>query len=238
MTRFERRLAAGIIGSWMLLSICTSVLRIGIRIASHRPVVVPAALLFEWEWLLQGTAAACLAIYVWRTRRGRFRILRYTTAAMNIFLVGETIDFLSFLAVRKYLPPPRSTPYQVAVSMFNVDLTHYFILFLGTIAITLMVDAYQSSVAAQREAADIEARLAEARVSNLRNQVKPALIREALASIESLLPDQPVRAETALLNLSDFLRLALLRTTQPAWPPAMEEEYARLQRDVTDALAS
>jgi len=44
------------------------------------------------------------------------------------------------------------------------------------------------------------------------------------------------RAEAAILSLSDFLRMALLRTRRPDWSERLEAQYVRLQNDVNYVL--
>ncbi len=238
MTPVERRLATGVVASWMILSICTSALRIAWRISSHKPVYPFGALMIEQEWLVQGLAAAVLAVYTWRNRNQRFRFLWFIAVAFVLFLGSETVNVLLYIPAKRFLPSASLPLMPAVVNMFIVDVTHFFILALGAIAVPLMIHAYRDSLAAEREEASIEARLAETRVHNLRTQLRPALIRSSLQTIEAMLPADPEGAEAALLNLSDFLRLTLLRARRPQLPHSIEAEYVRRAGDVTGTVAS
>jgi hypothetical protein len=213
VTKFERRLAGGVIAAWMLLSICTSAIRIGMRIAAHKFISPAGATFYEWEWLLEGAAAAMFAIYVWRRRGTRFRLARIAGVGMILYLGMEVVNFGSWLLLRRFLPSAPQPAVEVLNSMLTVDIQHFFIIILGVATVVLMIDAWEKGIAAERDAAELEATLAEARLRNVRNEVQPALIRESLAEIEALLPLATSRAEAELLNLSDTLRAALLRST-------------------------
>ena len=211
MTAFERRLAGGVIASWMSLSILTSAIRIGMRIWQHRPVYALGATFFEFEWLLEGIAAATFAIYVWRRRDSQHRFIKSAGVAMLLYLGKEAFDFGSWLLVREHLPSASQSAKWVLNSMLTIDITHFFIAILGAVPVVLMIDAYEKGIASERDAAQLEATLAEARLRNVRNEVQPELIRQTLAEIEALLPHDAARAEEHLLNLSDTLRAALLK---------------------------
>ena len=239
MTEFERRLAWRVIASWTLLSVLMSAIRISMRLHAHSPVYVSGTLFFIYQWLIEGVAAAVLAIIAWRLRHYRHRFVLFAGATMMTFIVSVAIKFLSWLAVRPLLPaPPRPmTAARVLNSMLTLDMVQFFIVAVGTIAATVMIGAHRDGIAAETEAAQLEAALAEARLRNLRSQVKPALIHQSLAQIEASLPHDPIGAEATLLNLSDFLRLALLRASGHKLPSQMEAEYLRLEREVTSAAA-
>jgi hypothetical protein len=213
VTKFERRLAGGVIAAWMFLSICTSTIRIGMRMAAHKFISPAGATFYEWEWLLEGTAAAMFAIYVWRQRGSRYRLVRIAGVGMILYLGMEVVNFGSWLLLRRFLPSAPQPAVEVLNSMLTVDIQHFFIIILGVATVVLMIDAWEKGIAAEQDAAQLEATLAEARLRNVRNEVQPALIRESLAEIEALLPLATSRAEAELLNLSDALRAALLRTT-------------------------
>lgn len=213
MTRSERRLAGAIVAAWMLLSFCTSALRIGGRVAAHQQIYVAGALFLEVEWLLQAGGAALFAVYMMRHRAQRFRFAMSAAVATIIFLAVEMIDFGAWYVLRPYLPSRSMTPLYMLNGMLAIDVTHFFILILGTAAAVLMIDAYHHGLDAEREASQLEARLSEVRLKNLRHQVQPAQIRKTLAEIEAMLPHDAARAESELLNLSDSLRVALLHAT-------------------------
>ena len=209
------------------------------RLHDHAPVYFSGSVFFFYQWLIEGIAAASLAIFAWRMRHHRHRFILFGGATTVAFLAAVAVKFVSWLAVRPFLPtgPRPMAAIRVLNSMLTVDIAQFFILAVGTIAATVMIGAHRDDVAAETEAAQLEAALAEARLRNLRSQVKPALIHQSLAQIEASLPHDPAGAEATLLNLSDFLRLALLRASGHKLPSQMESEYVRLEAEVTQAAA-
>lgn len=61
----------------------------------------------------------------------------------------------------------------------------------------------------QVHAAQLEARLAEAQIDNLRSQLHPHFLFNTLQAIATLIPEDPEAAEDVVLQLSQLLRLSL-----------------------------
>jgi hypothetical protein len=239
MTVFERRVFGGVLGSWMILSLLSTILRVSLRLSSGSPVYLSNMLYFFVPWFIEGVAGGLLAIFAWRRRNHPHRFVRFAGAAMGAFIVAKLVHFACWLALRPFIygASPLSAAPKVLNSILSVDLSNFFILAVGSISAVVMIGVHRDGLEVEKEAARLEAALAEARLRNVRNQVKPQLVHQSLARIEQSLPDEPQRAEAELLNLSDFLRIALLRASGSKLPPSMESDYVRLEREVTEAVA-
>ena len=85
--------------------------------------------------------------------------------------------------------------------------------FWGLVGVAHALRFYERSKARERREADLEARLAQARLEALRMQLNPHFLFNTLNSIASLVHDDPNAAEEMIEALSELLRLAL-RTSQ------------------------
>lgn len=216
MTSFERKLAYGVISVWLGLSICTNTLRLAARVLAHVPVSLPDSIFLQWQWVIQAVAGAVLAMYAWRTRRSSYWLLRWLAASALIYVgneIGQVLSLLIMRAARKTtLRPLKYMLQQILV----IDITHFFILALGVVAVVMMIDWYFESVRRETEAAALTVTIADARARSLRLTLQPAEVRASLRRIEELLPHDPAAAELAILHVSDVLRAALLRAREGA----------------------
>nr|WP_246302084.1 histidine kinase [Granulicella arctica] len=82
-------------------------------------------------------------------------------------------------------------------------------LYWTAVAAIYVVDAYQDARNRQLRTADLEARLAEARLQNLRLQLQPHFLFNALNTISSVMYEDVERADNMLARLGDLLRRTL-----------------------------
>lgn len=84
----------------------------------------------------------------------------------------------------------------------------------------------------ERQAAALEARLHEARLQNLRSQLDPHFLFNALHAISALMGRDIVQARRMIARLSDLLRLSLSRRDAQRIPLDQELEMLALYLDV------
>jgi signal transduction histidine kinase len=87
-------------------------------------------------------------------------------------------------------------------------ITYQLPIFWGLVGVAHALRFYEHSKARERREAELESRLAQARLQALRMQLNPHFLFNTLNSIASLVQDQP-QAEEMIEALSDLLRLTL-----------------------------
>jgi signal transduction histidine kinase len=87
-------------------------------------------------------------------------------------------------------------------------ITYQMPIFWGLVGVAHALRFYERSTARERREAELESRLAQARLQALRMQLNPHFLFNTLNSIASLVHEQP-RAEEMIEALSDLLRLSL-----------------------------
>ena len=107
-------------------------------------------------------------------------------------------------ATRKAYRQPRAAAY-AALRRVTLQMPTFW----GLVGVAHAVRFYERSKARERRAADLEARLAQARLEALRMQLNPHFLFNTLNSIASLVHEDPQAAEEMIEALSELLRLAL-----------------------------
>jgi two-component sensor histidine kinase len=106
-------------------------------------------------------------------------------------------------------------------------ITYQLPIFWGLVGVAHALRFYEHSQARERREAELEARLAQARLQALRMQLNPHFLFNTLNSIASLVHEQP-RAEEMIEALSDLLRLTL--TASDRAEVTLREELQFLDR--------
>jgi two-component system, LytTR family, sensor kinase len=96
----------------------------------------------------------------------------------------------------------RSYDYGVMVARYPMDFFHDVIGYTATLSILYLFDRHA-------RAAQLEATLAQARLENLRLQLKPHFLFNALNTISSVVYEDPRRADAMIAALSDMLRATI-----------------------------
>lgn len=94
--------------------------------------------------------------------------------------------------------------------------------------VALAVDLHRQLTRREAEAARLEARLAEARLQSLSQQIQPHFLFNTLNMISVLVHRDPAAADAMLTRLADLLRSTLQRP--PAQEVPLREELAWLER--------
>jgi len=107
-------------------------------------------------------------------------------------------------AARRAYRQPRAAAY-AALRRVTLQMPTFW----GLVGVAHAVRFYERSKARERREADLEARLAQARLETLRMQLNPHFLFNTLNSIASLVHEDPDAAEQMIEALSELLRLAL-----------------------------
>ncbi len=106
-------------------------------------------------------------------------------------------------------------------------ITYQLPIFWGLVGVAHALRFYEKSKAREQREAELESRLAQARLQALRMQLNPHFLFNTLNSIASLVHEQP-RAEAMIEALSDLLRVTLSDPDRPE--VTLREELRFLDR--------
>lgn len=150
-----------------------------------------------------------------------------------VHLLGAFLAAVITKSVWDFTALPFVAPSQVPVdfpsfqrSVFRaVDfgVLHYLILIVCHHA----VEYYRKYEDGRLRSSQLEAKLATAQLQALKMQLHPHFLFNTLHSISELVHDNPARAESMIVRLSDFLRLTLDHVGVPEVPVAEEIDFLR-----------
>lgn len=122
--------------------------------------------------------------------------------------------------------PPEPISHRFLVDLFarraQFNLPVYWII----VSIVQGLQYYRRSQERERRAAELEARLAEAKLEALRMQLHPHFLFNALNAISTLVHKDPNAADEMIANLSELLRASLELSDQQEIPLRQELELA------------
>jgi two-component system LytT family sensor kinase len=129
-----------------------------------------------------------------------------------IFLVISACDTTLMGACRSLLAPLfglGAYDYGNMTFRYPMEFAQHVLLFSVAASTIYFIDSYRDARNRQMASADLEARLAEAQLQNLRLQLQPHFLFNALNAISSVMHEDVSRADTMLAQLSDLLRQTL-----------------------------
>ena len=159
-----------------------------------------------------------LAIFpftLWAVRRARIRRANWWfMAPLNLFImIAFSVCNTAVMAVTRSLLAPvfglGEYDYGIMRYRFPMELGKHVPIFCIFVAAIYVVDSYREARNRQLDTVDLEARLAEAQLQNLRLQLHPHFLFNALNTISSVMHEDVDRADTMLAQLSDLLRRTL-----------------------------
>jgi len=152
-----------------------------------------------------------------------------------VFSAGHT----SLMALsRKLLFPVFSLgsyDYGIMTFRYPMEFSKDVIIFAVIVGFLHFLDRLKTSQAQQLAAADFEARLAEARLENLRLQLQPHFLFNTLNTISAVMYENVQAADTMLTKLGDLLRLTLQAS---ASHEILLDEELKLTRLYLDLMCS
>jgi sensor histidine kinase YesM len=165
----------------------------------------------------------------------RFRIRQsnwWRTLPMNLLIMaGFSVSHTTLMAFTRQLLAPvfgfGAYDYGIMLYRYPMEFSNDVIGFWSALAIIYIVDSYRESRDRQIATAELETRLAQAQLQNLRLQLQPHFLFNALNTISSVMHEDVNRADAMLAQLSDLLRQTLRGPDSQEVPLA--EEIALLK---------
>ena len=154
-------------------------------------------------------------LFLWLVRRTRIRRDNWWRMAplnLLIFVVISICDTTMMGVSRSLLAPAfglGTYDYGNMLYRYPMEFAQHVLLFSIAVCIIYFVDSYREARNNQLATADLEARLAEAQLQNLRLQLQPHFLFNALNTISSVMHEDVSRADSMLAQLSDLLRRTL-----------------------------
>src|SRR5215469_3323495 len=143
--------------------------------------------------------------------------------AFSVFL---TIAQLSLEASLDWLRTGRDWSLSAALSHYLRQHTQIgFLIYWLVVIAAQFYRMHDQSRQRQVHSAQLEARLAEALINNLRTQLHPHFLFNTLQAIATLIPEAPEAAEDVVLQLSQLLRLSLDEMHRHEIPLSREVEF-------------
>jgi two-component system, LytTR family, sensor kinase len=207
-------------------------------LADGRPGHVPERLFNEATGSL--LAAIPLAATFWLARRWPLaRPLRRGTVAVYLtsFVALSAVHTTAIVAARAALGPALGLSgydWSFTAARYAYEAATDAVFFVATLSLLALAESVLAQRERERRATALERSLLRAELSNLRLQLQPHFLFNALNTISSTMYDDVDAADALLRRLSDLLR-ASLRTTHAQEVPARDElealdQYLALMR--------
>ena len=179
------------------------------------------------------SAFVLLPPLVWMVRRLRIRRVNWwKTAPLNLLgMMAYSVCDTTLMAVSRQLLAPvfGLGPYDYGVMMYRypMEFANHVLSFWIIVGAVYVIDSLREARDRQIATAELEARLAEAQLQNLRLQLQPHFLFNALNTISSVMHEDVDRADVMLTQLSDLLRRTLRAANSQE--VSLEEEMAMLK---------
>lgn len=179
------------------------------------------------------TGLVLFPLLVWLARRTRIRQNNWSrTVPLNLLImVGFSVCDTRLMSLSRSVLSPvfglGRYDYGIMLYRYPMEFAKHVLLFWIAVGAIYVVDSYREVHNRQLATAELEARLAEAQLQNLRLQLQPHFLFNALNTISSVMHEDVNRADTMLAQLSDLLRRTLRAAHSQEVP--LEEELALLR---------
>ena len=180
---------------------------------------VPSLLVALSEWWIWALLTPAV---IWLTRRwpiARPRLARRVLLHLAAGIGAAALKVLLERIVRSWI-------FGAAPYLLPSSLALHFLVYWGIVALTMAEGYYRRSRARETQAAQIEARLHEARLQLLQAQLQPHFLFNALNTIAETVHEDPEAADRMIAALGDLLR-ATLDADSPTVPLAEDVDLAR-----------
>jgi two-component system LytT family sensor kinase len=143
-----------------------------------------------------------------------------------LVMIGFSVAATTGMSVTRRLLSPMfglgQYDYGIMRYRYPMEFAQHFLLFWFAVGAIYVFDSYREAQNRQLASADLEARLAEAQFENLRLQLQPHFLFNALNTISSVMYEDVRRADSMMAQLCDLLRRTL--HTGPLQEVSLEEE--------------
>lgn len=161
------------------------------------------------------SGALLFPVLLWVARRIRFRRdnwLRMLPLQL-LTLVGFSVCDTTLMAISRSLLSPifGLGPYDYGIMAYRypMEFAQHVIAYCVMVSGIYVVDFYREARNRQVANAELESQLAQAQVHNLRLQLQPHFLFNALNTISAVMHEDVQRADAMLAQLSDLLRRTL-----------------------------
>lgn len=159
---------------------------------------------------------------------------------LGLFHVGAAVVFsavhTTMMAVsRHFLAPLMGLgPYDYGIMTYRypMEFSNDFIGFTAIVGLYSFYQRLRIAQAHQLAAAELQTKLAQAQLENLRLQLQPHFLFNTLNTISSVMYEDVRAADAMITQLSDLLRLTLLASRTHEIPLTEELEITRLYLDL------
>jgi LytS/YehU family sensor histidine kinase len=127
-----------------------------------------------------------------------------------------------------YVVPPGMSFAPVAQRVYLTNLDWALMTYSAIVGLSYALEYYREAQDRAVKAANLEARLAEARLKTLEAELHPHFLFNTLHAISTLVHTNPDAADRMISRLSDLLRITLDRSTSAGVP--LQEELEFLQK--------
>jgi two-component system LytT family sensor kinase len=159
------------------------------------------------------------------------RIALHITGAIVFSVLHTTLMALS----RQVLSPLFGLgPYDYGIMTFRypMEFSKDFMAYTVIVLLYYSFERYRLAQAQQLSAAELQTKLAQAQLENLRLQLQPHFLFNTLNTISSVMYEDVRAADAMITQLSDLLRLTLHASRSHEIPLSEELEIARLYLDL------
>lgn len=231
LLRFKRP-ALILLVVWTLAGLSFGGIFVLIDIRNESPVTVMATNLARYY----GWGVLSPMVYIFARR---FDVLkpraRWRNVSFNL-LLGAAISIsyaVVFILIGRWFENGNSAEYgslwsalqqQIPIATFYTVISFY----LPTILTVHAILFFQNYLSEEAENAELRAELSEAQLSAMKMQLHPHFLFNSLHSISSLIPLDPIRANTMVALLGDFLRQTLEHSSEQFVTLKQEIEFSRL----------
>jgi sensor histidine kinase YesM len=164
--------------------------------------------------------------------KGWFRRIAWHIAGAVVFSALHT----TLMALSRQLLSPLfgQGPYDYGIMTYRypMEFSKDFMAYTVIVLLYYSFERYRLAQAQQLAAAELQTRLAQAQLENLRLQVQPHFLFNTLNTISSVMYEDVHAADAMITQLSDLLRLTLHASRSHEIPLAEELEIARLYMDL------
>lgn len=159
-----------------------------------------------------------------------------TVAAHGGGLVIYSAAHTTLMAISRALifPAAHLGTYDYGIMLFRypMEASHDVLAYVVMAGAVIASERVRRARAAELASARLAAELAEAKLENLRLQLQPHFLFNALNAISAVMYENPATADTMLARLSDFLRAVLASSDRPEVSLEEELEIEQMYLDV------
>jgi two-component system LytT family sensor kinase len=170
-------------------------------------------------------------LYLFKSK-GWLRLVVFHLAAA----VGFSFVHTSLMALSRWLVAPLiglgHYDYGDMIYRYPMELSNDLMGYTVIVVVYYFLERLRIAQAQQLAAAELQAKLAQAQLENLRLQLQPHFLFNTLNTISSVMYEDVPAADAMLTQLSDLLRLTLRTANSHEIPLAQELEITRLYLEI------